>query len=276
MTAGFTFDGVHSSTYSIIVTNAQLELLPATRDRLQEITGMDGQYDAGMDYSARHITLDCILSVSSSDLLLSNMRDIAKWLDAKKTSQKLIFDAEPTKYYLARYAGQAPFARYPGSSQSAKFAGVGQFTVPFVASDPFAYSTSPQSIPWNAQSNEQTTLPNSGNTSTPFVIQIRAPATAQSLGAAGLGTAGYGGVATTSGVTITVGGVSVTYTGEIVGSDVVEIDTGNMTVKYNGVNALQYWSGDFPVLQPGDNTVIETDNSGVGANITFNYSERWI
>jgi phage-related protein len=67
---------------------------------------------------------------------------------------------------------------------------------------------------------------------------------------------------------IGINGTTVTYSGT---SGTIVIDTGNMTVTLNGVNAMSAWSGDFPQLSSGDNLITVTSGS-----VTFAYTERWV
>lgn len=269
---GFTFGGQPSSDFGIYMNKKQIDLLPKSRDIEQVIYGRAGQYDYGTELDQRWITLTLTMMGTDRTDLLSKMRSFAALLDPRKGYQQLIFDDDPTRYYSAKYSSQT-------EPQVDLIMNIAQFQLTLKCDDPFIYSTTAREDWWAAPLNGQTVLTNNGSVECPLVIQIQAPSNAQPPGSAGLGTTGGGtssGASSTSGVTITINGVSVTYAGEISGSDIVEIDTGNYTVTLNGQNALQYWSGDFPILQPGDNTVIETDRAGVGANITFTFRERWI
>lgn len=196
---------------------------------------------------------------------------MASWLDPRAGTQQLVLDSELDKFYLVRCSG---------TSEVEMVARQGKFTVPFLASDPFAYAIEEKRIEWEAPYQGQTSLANNGTAACPLVITLKAPGSASTeYAATGLGVTNYGaagGESTTAGVTLTIGGVSVTYTGNIGAGDIVVIDTGHYTVTLNGENALQYWQGDFPQLQPGQNTVTEMDTAGAGVNVTFQYRERWI
>lgn len=54
------------------------------------------------------------------------------------------------------------------------------------------------------------------------------------------------------------------------------IDTKTLDMKLNGINVLQNWEGDFPLLKVGYNTISEYDNNTTGALIIFEYRERWL
>lgn len=268
---GFTFAGRHSGDLNVWFTKSKFQLMPPTRDRFVSIVGRPGEIDLGFDFEARTISLECVIQASSEQELRQRAREVAGWLDPRQGIQPLILDSEPDKYYLVRCSG---------TSEVEIVARQGRFTVPFRASDPFAYAVNEKTIEWDAPYGGQTSLQNDGTADCPLVITLVAPASASTafeatgLGATNLGAAG--GSPQTAGVTLTIGGISVTYTGTIGPGDTVIIDTGNFTVTKNGANALQYWQGDFPVLKPGANLVTETDTAGAGVSVTFQYRERWL
>lgn len=268
---GFTFAGHHSGEYNVWLARSNFHLMPPTRDRFASLVGRPGDLDLGFDYDARSISLECVIHAESEQELRQRAREVASWLDPRAGAQQLILDSEPDKYYMARCSG---------TSEVEIVARQGRFTVPFRASDPFAYAVQAKQIEWEAPYGGQTSLQNDGTADCPLVITLVAPASASTafeatgLGATNLGAAG--GAPQTAGVTLTIGGISVTYTGTIGPGDTVIIDTGNFTVTKNGANALQYWQGDFPVLRPGANMVTETDTAGAGVSVTFQYRERWL
>lgn len=268
---GFTFAGQHSGSLYVWLVKSKFLLMPPTRDRFDSIPGRHGEYDFGFDFDTRTIELECVIQAWSEAELRQRARQVARWLDPSQGPQRLIFDSEPDKYYLVRYAGSADIEMV---------ARQGKFTIPFRALDPFAYAVEKKEIQWPALYGDTTTLVNEGSAECPLVITIEAPNETNPIyPAVGIGSTNYGvagEVAQTAGVTLTVGGVSVTYSGTITVHDKVVIDSGNFTVTKNGQNAIQYWLGDFPMLSPGSVEVAEIDTAGVGAKVTFSYRERWL
>lgn len=268
---GFTFAGHHSGEYNVWLARSNFHLMPPTRDRFASLVGRPGDLDLGFDYDARSISLECVIHAESEQELRQRAREVASWLDPRAGAQQLILDSEPDKYYMARCSG---------TSEVEIVARQGRFTVPFRASDPFAYAVEAKQIEWDAPYGGQTSLQNAGSAPCPLVITLKAPSAASTeYAATGLGVTNYGaagGAPQTAGVTLSIDGVSVTYTGNIGPGDTVVIDTGNYTVTLNGQNALQYWQGDFPQLQPGENIVAEFDTLGAGTSVTFEYRERWL
>lgn len=265
---GFTFGGHHISEFGLYLVQKQIEILPETRDIEQVIYGRPGVYDYRTELDKRMITVSLAAVANTRAELLSAMHAFAALLDPAKGYQQLIFDDEPDKYYLAKFTSQ-------GSQPYLTFQKlIGQIQISFKCADPFIYSTTPQHIQWDAPYQGQTTLTNNGTASCPVRITIKMPTNPSiEYPSTGLGTTNLNQL---SGVTLTINGVSVTYTGTIGPNDTVVIDTGNYTVTLNGQNALQYWQGDFPQLAPGPNTVTEYDTMGMGASITFDYTERWL
>lgn len=249
---GFSIGGVHSSEFGIYLVSKSIDLLPKSRDYELIIYGKDGVKDFGTQLDQRPITLVLKIQGEDREDLLQNMSDFAALLDPRKGYQQLIFDDDPSRYFLVKYttANTTPTVNYVIYQA--------QLSLGFKATDPFVYGVEEKSPNFTTVSGQSFTLLNDGTEETPPVITIKAPETL------------------TQGATIAINGVSVMYKGEITTNDVIEIDTKNLTVTKNGLNSMRYWDGDFPKLQPGINTILETDSGGLGANVTFTFQERWL
>lgn len=268
---GFTFGGHHISEFGLYLAQKQIEILPESRDIEQVIYGRPGVYDYRTEYDKRMVSVSLAAIGNTRADLLSAMHAFAALLDPAKGYQQLIFDDEPDRYYLAKFTSSGNGAQQPFLTFQKL---MGQIQIGFKCADPFIYSTTSQHIQWDAPYQGQTTLINNGSVACPVVITIRMPNNPSlQFPSTGLGTTNLNEI---SDVTLTINGVSVTYAGTIGPNDTVVIDTGNYTVTLNGQNALQYWQGDFPQLAPGSNTVTEFDIMGVGASVTFDYTERWL
>jgi predicted phage tail component-like protein len=249
---GFSIGDVHSSEFGIYLVSKSIGLLPKTRDYELTIYGKDGVTDFGTQLDQRPINL--VLKIQGEDRadLIQNMSDFAALIDPRKGYQQLIFDDDPARYFLAKYtsANTDPSVNYV-INQS-------QLSLGFKATDPFIYSVEEKSPNFTTVSGQEFTLLNDGTEEIPPIITIKTPVTLP------------------QGATITINGVSIMYKGEITENDVIEMDTKNITVTKNGVNSMRYWDGDFPTLLPGINTIVETDSSALGANVTFTFQERWL
>lgn len=267
MSFGFNYNGEYSGNHGLIVLDVKTSILPPIATQTVDIPGMPGTDYIRSVYGVRK--LDVKVGYHGANLadFRSKMREWAGWLKPGKLEQ-LIFDDEPDKYYMAVL---------DGSTDLSQIVAYGDGTLSFICPDPFAYAVNSQIVLWDAPYQGTTTLTNNGTEECGVKITIEASSGANmDMTAAGIGSTNYGTASSTSGVEITIGGVSVKYTGQILSGDVVVIDTGELTVTKNGVNALQYWSGDFPKLPAGTIDVSEFDQSGNGASIKFDYTERWI
>lgn len=101
---GFTYDGVHSSTYNIVRQSGSdlfaQELLPAQEDKALNVPGRDGQYFM----TARNTSKDIKIRFAFEDLREDGIRAIRKWLGSKAVKE-LIFDEHPYKKYFAKSDG---------------------------------------------------------------------------------------------------------------------------------------------------------------------------
>jgi len=160
---GFTFNGIHSSVYSIVAKSTNRSLFPAQRKRELDIAGRHGTIDfEDNKYENRIVEVAIKYIGNSYTELRSRARNIAAWLSQNERKQ-LIFDDETGKYYMARL--------YNSSALETLFL-VGQATLQFEC-EPFAYSTSETeenvSITTSGQSFAVTS---SGTIETPQVITI--------------------------------------------------------------------------------------------------------
>lgn len=65
------------------------------------------------------------------------------------------------------------------------------------------------------------------------------------------------------------------YTGSLGAGETLEIDTDNFTVEKAGVSDIANFSGDFPLIGPGTNTITYTDSEGSrNVTIAVNRKER--
>lgn len=244
---GFSIGGVHSGDYGIYLVDKIPDLLPKTRDYEVPIYGRNGQYDFGTDLDFRPILLNLAMLGSDRQDLLDNLRAFVSQIDPIKGYQQLIFDDDPGRYYLAKYTSAT-------SEPQLKFTiNRADFSLGFKCDDPLIYSVSPQKVTWSATANGSTTIANYGSRETPVTLTLTTS------------------TAVTN-VQIDINGIHIIYSGTINPSDTVVIDTGEMTYTKNGQNAIQYWQGDFPHLQPGQNTI----DSSAALNIVLTYRERWL
>lgn len=135
---GFTFDGQHSSAYGIYLLRSSISGMPQTADQYKEIPGRHGVFDFGFRFEGRKIELECFVLAQNEADLRKKVREIAAWLDPNKGERPLVLDTEPDKFYNVRVSG---------SLDVEIVAGQGRMTIPFLASEPFAYSTAERRRP---------------------------------------------------------------------------------------------------------------------------------
>lgn len=125
--SGFSFRGVHSSTFGIYTKDQGKILLPPRREGKLTIPGRSGYYDdVGAVYDERVESVLCSFVRPEGKTVPQVCREVAYWLSG---SGRLIFDNEPDKYYIARITGAPPMA------QHLKY---GEFTLTWSYNPPFA------------------------------------------------------------------------------------------------------------------------------------------
>lgn len=131
MSLGFTFGGVHSDAFGLIVNKKDIPLTPPIDNRLQELGGHDGAWDYGISYGAKPIEVECTILADSNEDLKAKARRLAGVLNPRKGSKPLTFDDEPDVQYFARLSNQIPLEQ---------LGALGTFVIQFTCPDPFTYS----------------------------------------------------------------------------------------------------------------------------------------
>lgn len=104
----FSYKGISCRDFGIVSRSVNRSMLPALRGRTTEVYGKHGLIDYGNNnYGIRQISVH--IGFSGSDFLAfrKKSREISAWLRSSQW-ERLVFDDEPDKYYLARIYGAVP------------------------------------------------------------------------------------------------------------------------------------------------------------------------
>ncbi len=112
--SGFSFHGVHSSTFGIYTQDQARTILPARREGKITIPGRSGSYEGvrGNVYDERLETILCAFKCPAGKTVPEICREIAYWLSG---SGRLSYDKEPDKHWKTRWRTGAR-RRRPASS----------------------------------------------------------------------------------------------------------------------------------------------------------------
>ncbi|OAS21132.1 distal tail protein Dit [Paenibacillus oryzisoli] len=292
---GFTLGGQTARQLGIrMLRTSQRPVLPDTVDRTLGIPGRNGLWDFGADLNARQFNLECVILRTNSTTLQQQVSTLAAFLldqYAKPRTLELVFDNQPDRTYYVRYSGSLAIDRVVGR---------GQFTLPLVAFDLYAYAdldfmdeeylydtdldydsglyypnsrmvqdysfVSPGMVvivgeerKWSgfvwAYPEQYSTLMNYSAMFTPMIMRIS-------------------GTVTNPTITNVVNGQSMTIATTITNQTLV-IDCTKYTVKIDGVNALEYVTGDILGLAPGENQFLFT-GTNPNASITYQWRHKFI
>jgi len=232
-----TTEGVLEPLGVFVLRDSRYELLPATKDIVEEVPGRHGEIDFGTELRPRYLELKVAtkdgLSITQRETL---KRTIAKYLNSVSGTKKMIFQDDPDVQYEVKYSGRIDLTKYASWME---------FVIPFKMSKPFIESS---------EENTHTgdgTLENAGTFETPVLIEITGEV---------------------SNPCVSVGSQALVYTGNVPVSQILKIDTDNKTVKLDGDNALNNYNGVFPTLPPGD-TIVSVPVNGT---TVFKWRDRWI
>lgn len=251
---GFSYDGRHSSEYGIYLLRSKFRVMPETRDRYETISWRHGELDFGFDFAGLAIQLECLVTATSEANLRQRIRSIAEWIDPSYGERRLIFDTEPDKFYLARFAGSADVEIV---------ARQGRVTLPFRASDPFAYAVQDDVFVYTAPGSYQ--FHRKGTAISYPKIEIE-------------GTCNGGKIA------ITLNGKMINYTGTLAAGETLVFDSATITAYkittagtgiINVINDID--SIGFPFAAPGaNNLAIDVSGGATVSKIAITCHSRWI
>lgn len=241
--------------------------LPETRDRTLQIDGRHGLYDFGADLAERRFEFPCAMLKADVVALQRAERELTAHLVdgyGRPKTMELIINSEPEKVYTVRYAG---------SLTPQRMVGLGRFTLPLVAYDPFAY------VPMNAYDN--TLHYDAGLAFDSGLMYPNPPGIDWMYYRQMAGLYNYSNMITplTLSFVGNVGDVLIKSltTGQQmqISGQVTSMELKQLAVSVNGSNGLPRFSGDFIELLPGTNELIFEGNSPAGV-ITFNWKHKFI
>jgi len=219
-----------------VLRDSREDLLPPTRDKVETIAGMDGEFDFGSELNSRTIELHVCTDIMTPSERETMKRTIAGCLNPKTGAKTFAFNDSPDKIYHVFCDGRI------------QVQSIGRwitFVIPLRIDGSFIVSADLHTQVGSG------VLANSGNIETPLTIEITGPVTNPS---------------------VTVGSDTLSWTGTVGVSDKLEIDTEYMTVKFNGSNAIADYTGGFPKLQPGETVVV----AAAAGTTTWKWRDRWI
>ena len=263
MSAGFTYDGHHSDEYGVYLRAKPMDLVSQSRSTEFAIPGRPGRKVVRTEADVRTVKLQLDFTnrdnqEGTSASIMANLEALAALIDPEKGDRALTFDDRPGRKLMAQLEGQNEVVRQI-------LHGTGEITMRATA--PPYWLGNPRTVSWSTTASGQSmVLMNAGTKETPFKVTVRARALS--------GGAAVGVGASPQFWLLTVAGKSVGFNGALTLTDVLEVDTGALTVTLNGQNALNRWTGGFPKLPPGAVTLRQTGYT-YGAIHSFDLDERY-
>lgn len=221
----------------IVLRDSRHELMPSTRDISEEIPGRHGEIDFGTEFKKGLLELKIATDEGLSVLEREQLkRKIAKYLNPKSGTKKLIFEDDDEVQYEVKYSGKIDLTKYSSWME---------FTIPFKMSQPFM-----ESVEEHSQTGEGVII-NNGTEEAPVQIEIPGPATNPG---------------------ISIGATVVSYASSVPAGQTLVIDTGAQTAKIGSIDAVAELSDDFPTLSPQEYISVVPSVS----TITVKWRDRWI
>ncbi|NBI30771.1 phage tail domain-containing protein [Chengkuizengella marina] len=266
---GGNIGGTSFESLGLLLTKADIPLLPTTRQIEEEIPGYDGILDLGTEFGARMIELTFNMMESDEVTFQSKLSAIASMFNPRKGIQPLVLNRSSGKQYFVKFNGTIPIERV------AQF---GTFTVPLKAFDPFAYSVTDTSEP--LQFGQGYTFGQGLRAGSPYSFSITNEVTNFNVYHAG-------NMEVKPLIRISGKGSNIVMTNDTTqegfslldlslnSDDVLEMDCATSRILLNGSNALYAFTGMFPKLAEGDNA-FEFTASTPNMTIDFVFKHRYL
>lgn len=249
-------DGVSPDTLGLLTfRRTQRPILSQTVDVTETVPYRHGAYDFGATLAPRMFELEAVFNsrdYQALQILVSNLAEFLLDEDGRPRTMPIVFANQIDRQYMVRYAGDLQIDR---------IGGLGVFSLPFIAFDPLAYS---------AWTSDELNVDSSVSVDSDVLVDTdyRYSVTgSQTITVYNYGTLAAKPVFVITGsfttLSLTVGGVAFTFS-QATSGGTLEIDFARMTVKHNGLNALQYSNAQFGKLSKGANSVAV---SGSGVNV---------
>lgn len=221
--------------------SSSIPSLPETRDRTQEIPGMDGDIDLGSDYQPLTFSIVARTREGLTARRKNDTKDLVNTFlnEAKSDGARLRFAYDSYRFYYVAFRGKLDITEYPSWIE---------FVIPLRASDPFKYS-------WLLHryrgTGEAYDIFNKGNMPADIVIEIAGPAENPAC---------------------LIGGAEITYNGAVPDGKTVIINTQRQTAKIDDTNVLSNIGGPLGdlLLQPG------MTSSTLPACATISWHDKWL
>ena len=249
MANSFSFNSVDMSTYGLRLRTHDE---PFAQETASEQL-VDKAYGLSSQRPAMAITLDVVIHAADISTLLSYIDSIKTALNSREDEQFTI-DTFTDRYWLARFAGME---KDKNTSTARNW--VGEIT--FICHDPVAYANSPT-----------TSGPHTIDEDPDEVIEAAVGGTEKTEPVFTLTCD-----ATLSDTTVTIEneatGEIIEWTGDLVSTDVLIIDSQNQVVKLNSAEDMVAVDGQFPRLLPGSNTL---NIAGFHGSLSILYRARYV
>ncbi len=240
----------------VVLRDSRVDLFPRVKERVEEIPGRHGEVSFGSKLEPRilelHVTVSEEFPLEERE---KRKREIAGHLNPTMGTKVLVFADEPDKQYFVKYSGIIDITR--------QYTSWFEFTIPFKCSDPYIYGTSAQKLWGNQQAavglgdvfdldyTAELNLFNNGNSPCPVIIKVAGES---------------------ANPTIHIAGHTLVWNGSVMANKELIINTGDLTVTYDGDNVLGHYNKVFPKLQPGTNLMTVSG----GGTFEFSWVEKWV
>lgn len=264
--SSFILDGKRADELGLVMLRqSQRPVLPGTTDITLQIPGRHGAWDFGADLGPRLFNLEVAFVEYHAAALQRRVSELAAFLVdsyGRPRTMELTFTIQPERKYMVRYSGSLPIER---------ISGLGRFTLPLIAYDPFAYLETDPILDSDILLDSDIRL--DGEVYTFETVTGTTQETIEYVGTIA-DSPQITVIGSFDSLSIAVGGKSFGFSDSINGQTLV-INGRTMTVTLDGNNALQHMTGDFVEFMPGENEVIIT-GSGLNCDVSISLEPKFV
>jgi len=263
--AVLTLDGLTPKELGMgVFRKTQRPILSSTVDNTVTVPYMHGAYDFGAHMGPKPFTLECAFIARNHMELQERVSTLAAFLldgDGRPKTMVIVFANQPDRQYTVRYSGDLQIDR---------IAGLGTFTLPFTAYDPFAYST------WESDELNVDSLVSVDSdiyVDTGYTFSVNSP---QSITIYNYGNQNAQPIIEISGalssLSITIGGVEFIYSVPMSGT--LTIDFKRKTARIGTTNVLQNTNAKFGKLPIGTSNLV-VGGTGLNFSMAIKFRQKY-
>ena len=246
-------DDIDILQFDIKVIDYEIPSYPKRKNTGVNIPGAHGTKLVPSTLASSTLIANVVCSGNTPESVNTKIREFFAFMYTTSDPHKIVFSDDDTVVRYAILDAPESYRVMSGVDNA-----MAELVLTFFMADPFTYNADASSISEDTPSGVSLIIPNE-SFECPAVFTIR------NLGNKGV-----------SEITFSVNGEVARFLCELRTGDTLVMDTENYEVYYNGTPRLDYWQGEMPVLQSGNNVIVQQNKQNASLSVSVQFTKRWV